>query len=177
MPLRIMDTSTSHVHPAGMYVTGVPLIGMHRIGVPLTGVSRPGVYLSMISPYQVRDFSADNTHRPRDTASRLSLASGQPSARNSAHLSSYIRAGRGGTAGGTTGRATGATADGTEVSAGDCGQADECLPWRVHRLLTGPPYSERNKLNFTPQTNLCVSIDSYEPGLHYALQLVKKNLL
>src|SRR5271156_1108452 len=148
MPLRIMDTSTSHVHPAGMYVTGVPLIGMHRIGVPLTGVSRPGVYLSMISPYQVRDFSADNTHRPRDTTSRLFLASGQPSARNSAHLSSYIRAGRGGTAGGTTGGATGATADGTAVSAGDCRPADECLPWRVHRLLTSPPYSKREQAQF-----------------------------
>src|SRR5277367_4774648 len=109
----------------------------------------------MISPYQVRDFSADNTHRPRDTASRLSLASGQPSARNSAHLSSYIRAGRSGTAGGTTGGATGATAGGTVVSAGDCKQADECLPWRVHRLLTFPPIARKNKLNFTPQTILC----------------------
>src|SRR5271154_461449 len=93
----------------------------------------------MISPYQVRDFSADSPHRPRDTASRLLLASGQPSARNSAHLSSYIRAGRSGIAGGTTGGETGATAGGTVISAGDCKQADECLPWRVHRLLTFPP--------------------------------------
>ena len=108
----------------------------------------------MISPYQVRDFSAELTAHVTQLADYL-LVSGEPSARNSAHVSSYIRAGRGGTAGGTTGRATGATADGTEVSAGDCGQADECLPWRVHRLLTGPPYSERNKLNFTPQTILC----------------------
>src|SRR5208282_5313485 len=106
-----------------------------------------------------RDFSAELTAHVTQLADYL-LVSGEPSARNSAHVSSYIRAGRGGTAGGTTGRATGATADGTEVSAGDCGQADECLPWRVHRLLTGPPYSERNKLNFTPQTNLCVSIDT-----------------
>src|SRR5271154_6242417 len=109
----------------------------------------------MISPYQVRDVSADNTHRPRDTASRLSLASGQPSARNSAYLSSYIKAGRSGTAGGTTGGATGATAGGTVVSAGDCKQADECLLWRVHRLLTFPPYSEKTSSIFTPQTILC----------------------
>src|SRR5271154_5470824 len=98
----------------------------------------------MISPYQARDFSADNTHRPRDAASRLSLASGQPSARNSAHLSSYIRAGRGG----TTGGATGATAGGTVVSAGDCKQADECLLWRVHRLLTFSPLQREEQAQF-----------------------------
>ena len=66
-----------------------------------------------------------------------------------------ISAGRSGTAGGTTGGVTGATAGGTVISAGDCKQADECLPWRVHRLLTFPPYSGENKLNFTPQTILC----------------------
>ena len=112
----------------------------------------------MISPYQVRDFSAELTAHVTQLADYL-LVSGEPSARNSAHVSSYIRAGRGGTAGGTTGEATGATADGTVVSAGDCRPADECLPWRVHRLLTFPPIAKKKKLNFTPQMTLCVSID------------------
>src|SRR5271154_1071757 len=65
-------------------------------------------------------------------------------------------------AGGTTGGATGATAGGTVISAGDCKQADECLLWRVHRLLTFPPYSERNKLNFhSSDDTVCVSIDRH----------------